>query len=134
MKRIAAIDFGLKRIGIAISDENGRIAFPLTVVEGGKKAVQNICSALKDKRLSKIVIGLPRLLSGEEGQMANVVRRFGEELGVAMSLPIEWIDERLSSKMADRSLMEAGLKRKNRSEVLDAAAASLMLQTFLDRP
>ncbi len=131
MKRILAIDFGLKRIGLAITDDRQKIALPLGVVEGGKKRVENIRKALKGKEIEKIIVGLPLLLNGREGDMAILVKAFAAELEQAFGVPVQLVDERLSSKMADRSLSELQLTRKKRTEQLDTTAATLLLQMFL---
>ncbi len=135
MGRIAAIDFGLKRIGIALSDERKKIAFPLETVAGGKKAIENIKKALGSrlKEVELILIGLPLLMNGQEGDMALAVKKFGAELEASLTIPVQTIDERLSSKMADRSMREFHLNRKERTEMIDTAAAAMLLQSYLDR-
>ena len=134
MGRIVAIDFGLKRIGIAISDDRKKIAFPLETVPGGKRAVENIRKALgpKGNEVERILIGLPLLMSGREGDMALMVRKFAAELEKAFEVPVEPIDERLSSKIADQSLRAIQLNRKKRTENMDTTAAAILLQTYLD--
>lgn len=135
MGKIAAIDYGLKRIGIAISDANQKIAFPLTTVEGGKKAIENILRALSErkKELELILIGFPLLLSGEKGEMAREVELFAKKLEEAIGISVLLLDERLSSKQADTMLREISLKRKKRNERIDVVAATLLLQGYLDR-
>lgn len=134
MGRIAAIDYGLKRIGIAISDDNKKIAFPLQTVMGGSNAVEEIHKALADKllQIDKILVGLPLLLNGKEGEMAAMVKQFAEQLKMAFNIPIELIDERFTSKLADQSLREIHLNRKQRTDKMDTAAAATLLQTYLD--
>ena len=135
MPRIAAIDFGLKRIGIALSDDRKKLALPFKVVEGGKRAVANTQNALKPKlhEIEKILIGLPLLMSGKEGEMAHAATQFGNALEKALSIPIEFCDERLSSKHAEQSLKELSLSRKERASQLDMSAAALLLQSYLDK-
>lgn len=133
MGRIASIDFGLKRIGLALSDQQRRIALPLTVVEGGKKAVQNVRAALPLKEISLIVIGMPLELSGKKGPMAELVEQFAKQLHDALQIPIHFIDERLSSKLADAHLKEFSFNGKQRREKIDMVAATLILQTYLDQ-
>jgi len=135
MKRIVAIDFGLKRIGIAISDERKTIAFPLATVAGGKDAIANVQKALREKGapVELILIGLPVMLNGQEGDMVPLVKKFAEELHLALQIPIEWIDERFTSKLADQSLKKMDLNRKDRTAKLDTVAATILLQTYLDR-
>jgi putative Holliday junction resolvase len=133
MGRVAAIDFGEKRIGIALSDASRKIALPVGIVEGGKKAIQNIRASLPLKEVDLILLGLPLEMSGKKGVMALKVESFGKLLEDALHIPILLVDERLSSKGADAQLREISLKRKARSERLDMIAATLLLQTYLDR-
>jgi putative Holliday junction resolvase len=131
--RVASIDFGEKRIGIAVSDIHRKIALPVNIVEGGKKAVQNIRAALPLKEVDLIIIGLPLEMSGKKGPMAEKVELFAKMLGDALGIPTLLVDERLSSKGADVKLKEISLNRKQRSEKLDMVAATLLLQTYLDQ-
>jgi putative Holliday junction resolvase len=133
MGRVAAIDFGLKRIGIALSDKDRKIALPLCVVEGGKKALQNIKAALPLKELSLIIMGLPLEMSGKKGEMAQMVEKFAQELKDALNIEVVLIDERLSSKGADRSMKEISMNRKQRTEKIDMVAATMLLQSYLER-
>lgn len=135
MGRIAAIDYGLKRIGIALSDEKKIIALPFATVEGGKRGAAAVAARLLERRkeIEAIVIGLPLLMNGQKGEMALHIEIFGKELGELLSLPIVFFDERLSSKQADASLRAMGQNRKKRTEHIDQAAAALLLQTYLDQ-
>lgn len=133
MGRVAAIDFGEKRIGIAVSDQNRKIALPVDIVEGGKKAIQNIKASLPLKEVDLILVGLPLEMSGKKGPMAVKVEQFAKTLEEALGIPILLVDERLSSKGADVQLKEISLNRKARSEKIDMVAATLLLQTYLDR-
>lgn len=130
MGRIAAIDYGLKRIGIAISDERKKVALPLTTVEGGKKAVENIAAAIREKNVERFVMGLPLLMNGKKGEMAEAVEKFAKALEEALKIPVALLDERLSSRQAER---EIPLNRKARSERIDQVAATLILQSYLDQ-
>lgn len=132
MGRVASIDFGLKRIGIAVSDKERKIALPVSTVEGGKKAIQNIKAALPLKEVDLILLGLPLEMSGKKGAMAQTVEAFSKTLEQALGIPILLIDERLSSKGADASLRELSLNRKKRTEKVDMIAAVLILQTYLN--
>ncbi len=132
--RIAAIDYGLKRIGMAISDDQKKIALPLQTVPGGNGAIAAIQKVLAEKlpHIEKILIGLPLLLNGQEAAMASLVKQFANQLHSVLSIPIALIDERLTSKLADRSLQEIQLSRKKRTDRIDAAAATMLLQSYLD--
>ncbi len=132
MPRVAAIDFGLKRIGLAVSDLLRKVALPIGVVEGGKKAIQNIRDALPLKEVGLILVGLPLEMSGKKGPMAQIVEEFSKKVEEALGIRVQLIDERLSSKAADQTLKEISLNRKARSEKIDMVAATLLLQTYLD--
>ncbi|MBS0625361.1 MAG: Holliday junction resolvase RuvX [Verrucomicrobia bacterium] len=136
MGRVAAIDYGLKRIGIALSDEGRRLASPFTTVEGGKKGAAHVAKALeaRKKEIDLILVGHPLLLNGKEGDMGLAARKFSEELEALFGIPVKLWDERLSSAQAERSLKELSLNRKERSAKIDAAAAALLLQSYLDSP
>ncbi len=132
MGRVASIDFGLKRIGLAVSDKERKIALPVDTIEGGKKALQNIRAALPLKEIDLILIGLPLQMNGQKGSMAQTVEAFAKILHEALEIPVLLIDERLSSKGADVHLKELSLNRKQRTEKLDMVAAVLLLQVYLD--
>ena len=132
MGRVAAIDFGTKRIGIALSDKDRKIALPVSMVEGGKKAIQNIRAALPLKEVDLILIGLPLEMNGNKGPMAAKVELFAKTVEDAFSIPILLVDERLSSKGAEVCMKEISLNRKSRNEKIDIMAALLLLQTYLD--
>ena len=131
MGRVIGIDFGLKRIGLAISDANCKIALPLETVTTGIEGVCKVIESRK-KEIDSIVIGLPLLLSGIEGDMAKLVKNFGEKLFGRLQIPIQYIDERLSSKATDSALKEMQMKRKERSKIIDRGSAALLLQMYLD--
>ena len=133
MSRVVGIDFGLKRIGVAVSDERRTVALPLGTAEGGKNGVKNVIALLADRKVVAVVVGLPITLKGERGVMVKLVEEFGTALGQALDTPVIYVDERLSSAAADRSLMEISLNRKARSERIDMATATMMLQSFLDQ-
>ena len=135
MGRIAAIDYGLKRIGIALSDDRKLIAFPFASVEGGKRGSAAVAHQLRDKlkEIETIVVGWPLLMSGQKGEMALAVEVFAKELEALLGLPVVLLDERLSSKQADAQMRAMGQRRKERTANLDQAAAALLLQTYLDQ-
>lgn len=128
--RIAAIDWGGKRVGIAISDERKKIAIHCTTIQGG---VKEVAKYLISKDLELVLIGLPILLSGKEGEGAKAVKEFSKELESMLHIPIRLIDERFTSRAADQSLREMGLKRKERAKKMDETAALLILQEYLDQ-
>lgn len=136
MARIAAVDFGLKRIGLAISDERRTIALPLDLVHAGKthqESVRAIKKALGRYELEKILVGLPLLMKGIKGEMAQKVEQFAEILQKELNLPVECVDERLTTAQADRALKELDYNRKERTKMVDSTSATLLLQAYLDR-
>lgn len=126
--RIAAVDYGLKRIGLAISDPRGTIALPLKTVGSFNEAVTALRPYLPLKRL---VVGLPLTLKGERGEMAQRAEAFADKLSQTLQVPVHFIDERLSSKQVERDL--AHLSRHKRTPHADSAAATLLLQTYLQQ-
>ena len=122
MGRILALDFGTKRIGVALSDESKKIAFMADYVSTDQK--QKLIELLQEKKVEKIILGLPKNLAGNETKSAEAVRDFGDWLEDETKLPIEYIDERLTTK----ELSKQGIPR----EELDSAVAQHMLQRYLD--
>jgi putative Holliday junction resolvase len=130
------LDVGERRIGVAIADELGTIASPLTVVfrrEGDLAEIRDLATA---QGATTLVVGMPTSMSGREGQQAASVRTFTEELGaiVGPDLAIAFWDERLTTTVAERVLRERGGRgrRKARKGDVDAVAAAVILQGYLD--
>lgn len=135
--RVVAIDYGRKKMGIAISDPNKVIATPFKVIQANKdniSTIKKILDLLKpyEKEIETILIGLPVLLSGNESEMTKEVKSFVEEFKKHTSFNVLTYDERLTSHAADTSLKEVGYKRKKRDKISDAIAASIFLQDYLD--
>lgn len=131
--RIAALDVGKARIGVAISDELGITAQPLGVVRrvGGQTDLRALRDLLAPYEPERVVVGLPLGMSGAEGSQAARVRAFGDRVGAHLGLPVEYWDERLTTVAAERALLEADVSRRRRREVVDKVAASLILQSYL---
>lgn len=134
--RIIGLDFGLKRIGIAISDPSQTFSLPFKTFERGKNVdvdVQNLLKMVENQGVVEMfVIGLPLFLNGSESPMSLLARDFGKKLEAVCKKPVTFIDERLTSKQADSLLREREMKRKARDKVIDILSASLILQSFLD--
>lgn len=133
MKRILALDIGDKRIGVAVSDLLGITAQGVETIftkgiENDLKRVKELCAQYDTDR---IVSGLPRLMSGEEGLQAGKVREFTDRL-VSDGYEVRFMDERLTSVSAERMLIDAGIRREDRKKVIDKLAATYILQSFLD--
>jgi putative Holliday junction resolvase len=134
--RVAGIDYGTVRIGVALSDERRIIAQPLTKFSAHKtkeetaKALAELL--LKHAPLDAVVIGLPLMMNGKESPMSQEVRAFAKILETLLSCPIIFWDERLSSAQIERTLKEGDVKRKQRAGLVDTLAATLILQNYLD--
>jgi len=136
MGRVVGIDFGKVRMGLAISDERKIIAQPLETVVAAKKPLETakqIEKALsRFKEIDAIVIGLPLLLNGKEGEMALLVKEFAKNLAQVFSYPIIFWDERLTSAGVEKMLIGMDVSRKKRAQLSDALSAVSILQNYLD--
>jgi putative Holliday junction resolvase len=135
VSRIAGIDPGEARIGIAISDEDASIAFPRETVfarGGWSEAAKRVREALAEDEISLAVVGLPLRLDGTEGESARRARAFGEVLAEVLEVEIVYWDERLTTVAAERSLREMGRRGAKQREVVDQSAATILLQGYLD--
>lgn len=132
--RILAIDHGDKRTGLAISDAAGTLASPHSVIETQNETylIDCIAGIVEKEAIEAIVVGLPLNMDGSEGPRAKRVRAFAGTLSAMISVPIDFYDERLSSFSADALFRDAGLTRKDKKKCMDAVAASVFLQGFLD--
>lgn len=136
--RILGIDYGERRIGIAMSDPTGTIAQPLPTLtrrRGKRPPLKAITEMVVGHDVKALVMGLPLELSGEESEWTAEVRAVGDELGRRLDVPVHYIDERFTSARALKALAELGLPKAKRREKgrVDAAAAVLILQAWLDR-
>jgi putative Holliday junction resolvase len=134
LMRILALDPGQRRIGVALSDEEGSIALPLETIERKSKAqaVERIVAIVEEKGIETIVIGLPLRLDGTEGSSARASRGFGKALARSTEVPIVFWDERLTTAQADRVLTMTGRSARDRRDVVDQAAATVLLQGYLE--
>lgn len=134
--RALALDLGSKRIGVAISDSDGRVATPIgTVHRSGDRPAEHrqIAALVVEWEAEVVVVGLPLSLDGTIGPAATGVLQEIDVLGAALSVPVETYDERLTTVTADRSLMEQNLGARERRKVVDQVAAAVMLQAWLER-
>lgn len=134
MGRVIALDVGTKTIGIALSDELRMFPQPLVTLsrKGVRKDTAAIVAIVDEKSVDHVVVGLPLELDGTELRPARLARQVGEAVGEATGLPVTYIDERFSSVEAERMLVAQQLSRKRRKEVIDQAAAMVILRSFLD--
>jgi len=138
-KRLVGIDFGMARFGLSISDPSKIIAMPLHTLTCEKKSedtAEKLIHFLADHQqklgyeLEGIVIGLPLMMSGKQGFLADEVKHFAEVLAKLTSAPIIFWDERLTTVQAERSL--SSLSRKKRSKIVDTVSSVIILQSYLD--
>jgi putative Holliday junction resolvase len=130
-----AIDFGLRRVGLAISDPMQMIASGLETLhyKSRKELVNRLIRLIQDKGIVKVVIGLPRHMDGSEGEMAKAALELMDELSKALSIPFVAWDERLSTVQAQRTLRESGVAHHSaKRDLVDRLAAVLILQSYLD--
>lgn len=131
--RSLGLDVGERRIGVAIADELGLIASPLGVVARRKGDLAEILQIAQVRGVNRIVVGMPTGMSGREGPQAASVRLFAEELmAVSGKIAVSFWDERLTTAVAERAMRERGGKKDRRKGDVDAIAASVILQGFLD--
>jgi putative Holliday junction resolvase len=126
------LDYGTKRIGMAVSDETGSVAFPLTTVEAGRDALSKIVSLLKENRVEAIVLGESRNYKDEPNPVMEDIEQFKKDLEELTRLPVQYEPEFMTSAQA---LRQAQGKRGEKGEAkdLDSSAAALILQSYLDR-
>ena len=137
--RVLGLDFGLKRVGLAVSDPTGTIATPLETIkrrEGKRAPVTKLERIGRELGVEHLVVGLPLSLKGHETDWCISVRRVGEDLANRLGIPVSFVDERMTSVHAERTVRSIGLKKQDREqkERIDAAAAQLILQAWLDEP
>jgi len=132
--RILALDHGTKRIGVAVSDETKTFAQPLEYIpaEPFAEFLVRLKIILAEKEVDFILIGMPRNMDGSYGPAAQKVEVFIAALKSAVTVPIKTWDERLTSTMANRVMIQANVRREQRKEKVDAMAAAILLQSYLD--
>jgi putative Holliday junction resolvase len=128
------IDYGTKRIGVAISDPSCTIAHPLEMIQVREDGshMESLKKVIRDYEVKKIVVGLPYDMDGAVGQSANKVILWVKELEASLKLPVELWDERLTTSEAYEILIRMNIKGPKRRKLIDKIAASIMLQSYLD--
>jgi putative Holliday junction resolvase len=132
--RILALDHGTKRIGVAVSDELKLIAQPLEFIPAEPFAafLDRLKELVREKEVELIVVGMPRNMDGSYGPAAAKAQEFVGALNEAVPIPLRLWDERLTSAQAQRSLIQAGVRRDQRKAKVDKTAAAILLQSYLD--
>lgn len=133
--RLMCLDVGRKRIGIAVSDllmltAQGVETYYRKSIE---KDIEKYNSLIKEYEVSKIIVGLPKNMNGTLGEMANEIIEYSKKLEDTLNIPIEMYDERLSTKLATSALIEGNVSRKKRKNYVDMIAASVILQSYMER-
>ena len=135
MGRVLALDLGSKRIGVAVSDPDGRVASPIEVLarSGDRpRDHRRIAELVREWEAARVVVGLPLSLDGSVGPAARAAEEEARELAAALPVPVETFDERLTTVTADRSLMELQMKADRRRRIVDKVAAAVLLQSWLE--
>jgi putative Holliday junction resolvase len=134
MARTMGIDLGDKRVGVAVSDELGITAQGVATIQraGLNALIDAIGELVREKEVTRIVVGLPLNMNGSEGPRAEGARAFATRVEEALGIPCALWDERLTTRAAERVLIEGEVSRKKRRAVIDQLAAQLILQGFLD--
>lgn len=139
--RIVSIDFGLKRIGMALSDDRKIIASPWKLLIAEKRSEQTVKKVMEELAkieaercctISEVVVGMPLLMNGKIGLLGDEVKHFVDLLRQNSPIPILTWDERLTSVQAERSMREAHMTRKQRSQFVDSVSAVIILQSYLE--
>lgn len=136
--RVLGIDYGERRVGLALSDPTGTIAQPIAPIlrrRGKRPPIQALLERIEAHDVREIVVGLPLSLEGEDTEWTREVRDFAARLSTRAGRPVHLVDERMTSVMAERAVRSLGMPRheRERKDRVDTAAAMLILQFHLDR-
>ena len=126
--RIAGLDYGTQRIGVAVANTEVGIAFPATVLPND---LEQVARWLQQEGVQQVVVGAPYMLWGERGAQLQTVEAFADQLRQRLGIPVELYDERLTTTEAERRLREGELPRKKREVVVDAVAAAILLDAYM---
>ncbi len=131
MSRVIGLDYGEKRVGVALSDHTRTIASPWGVVDIAQ-ATETVERLIEEESIDLVVVGLPIGLAGIETDSSVGARQFAADLAERLSVRVELADERFTSKVAEKVLIDAGMTRERRRQIRDKLAATVMLQSYLD--
>jgi len=132
--RSLGLDIGDRRIGVALSDPEGILASPLTIINRTDESqdIEAIIDIINQRQVSRIVVGLPRSMNGSLGKQAEKVKAFAQKLGECIEIPVEYRDERLTTVLAERLAQVVKTKKTREKAGHDAQAAAIILQDYLD--
>lgn len=133
--RVLCVDVGTVRMGVALSDVERMVATPTETIDGRdhQAAIARIDALVQEHEVCTVVVGLPLELDGSEGRAVKRTRRWVERLEARLGMQVVWVDERLTSAQAERSLFAQDMGRSRRKKVVDQVAAALILQSWLDQ-
>jgi putative Holliday junction resolvase len=135
--RTLGLDFGERRIGVAVTDPTGVLAQPLATIDRGHRGdeahLRRISEIVTEYQVSRIVVGLPLHLDGRHGPEAEAARAFGESVQECTGIPVDFLDERWTSIEARRALGEVGGSRRRKQSRVDPVAAAILLRTYIER-
>ncbi len=136
--RVLGVDYGTHRIGLALSDPDARIAFPAGVLErtSPRRDLEALCVLVREREVVRVVVGLPLHMDGRRGPEADAAAAFGRELEKASGVAVDLLDERWTTREAERALMEMGYtgrRGRRRRERVDTTAATLLLSAYLEQ-
>ena len=134
MPRTLGVDYGERRVGLAISDELGMMALPLDIlpVQGARQVIRDVLRLCQEKQVAVIVVGLPLNMDGSRGPAVEAVERFVLELRRPAGRPVDVWDERMSSRQVERMLIDSDVSRSRLKGLVDKLAAQVILQSYLD--
>ncbi|MGH9176534.1 MAG: Holliday junction resolvase RuvX [Vicinamibacterales bacterium] len=130
--KLLGLDLGERRIGVAVSDDTGVIASPERIIDLRRATLGDVARLADEFHVDGIIVGMPKNLRGEEGHQARETRAMAAEIEALVSVPVIFWDERLSSQIADQALAASGKSPRERRTQLDAIAAAVTLQSYLD--
>ena len=135
MDRVLGLDVGEKTIGVAVSDGLGITAQGVTTIrrQSFDKDFAALEKIIEEYEAARIVIGLPKMMDGTEAVQSGKVREFAAKIEKRFVLPITFVDERLSTALVQKMMIEGGVRREKRREVVDMLAAQIILQSYIDR-
>ncbi|PIW70365.1 MAG: Holliday junction resolvase RuvX [Ignavibacteriales bacterium CG12_big_fil_rev_8_21_14_0_65_30_8] len=134
LSRILAIDYGTKRIGIALTDPLLTFAYPFETIQNNKSGWEQLKKIIEEKKISKIILGYPTREDGKDSYLIPEINKFKEKLIKNFKIEVILWDEIYTSKIAERKIIESVKKKKNRKDkgLIDSNAAAIMLQEYLD--
>jgi len=135
VSRVLAVDWGERRVGVAVSDPGGVIATGLATLEVRSRddAVAQVAACAREVEAERVVVGMPLLMSGERGEAARAAQDFADQLATTLAIPVETYDERLTSALSQRRLKEVGVRTGHARSRIDQGAAVVLLESFLLR-